>query len=134
MKSVVKALKLELSQYEEVARFARFGTEVNEATRKQIERGQRLTALLQQGPNRPVRFEDQVVQFYALTQGFMDEVKPEIVRTFAEEMVGYLHNHAAQSIDAIRHDRDLSEESKADLNQALGAFLDLWEKKVKQKI
>jgi F-type H+-transporting ATPase subunit alpha len=133
MKSVVKALKLELSQYEEVARFARFGTEVNEATRKQIERGQRLTALLQQGPNRPVRFEDQVVQFYALTQGFMDEVKPEIVKTFADEMVGYLHNHAAQAIDAVKHERSLSDESKADLNQALGAFLDLWEKKVKQK-
>ncbi len=132
MKSVVKALKLELSQYEEVARFARFGTEVNDATRKQIERGQRLTALLQQGPNRPVRFEDQVVQFYALTQGFMDEVKPEIVKTFADEMVGYLHSHAAQSIDAIKHERSLSDESKADLNQALGAFLDLWEKKVKQ--
>jgi len=133
MKSVVKALKLELSQYEEVARFARFGTEVNDATRKQIERGQRLTALLQQGPNRPVRFEDQVVQFYALTQGFMDEVKPEIVKTFADEMVGYLHSHAAQSIDAIKHERSLSDESKADLNQALGAFLDLWEKKVKQQ-
>ena len=45
MKSVVGALKLELSQYEEVARFARFGTEVNEATKRQIERGQRLEAL-----------------------------------------------------------------------------------------
>ena len=132
MKSVVKALKLELSQYEEVARFAQFGTEVNEATRKQIERGQRLNALLQQGPNQPVRFEDQVVQFYALTQGFMDEIKPENVHTFADEMVGYLYNHAAQSIDAIRHDRTLSEESKADLNQALGAFMELWNKKVKQ--
>ncbi len=62
----------------------------------------------------------------------MDEVKPESVKTFADEMVGYLHNHAAQSIDAIRHDHTLSEDSKADLNQALGAFLDLWEKKVKQ--
>lgn len=132
MKSVVKALKLELSQYEEVARFAQFGTEVNEATRKQIERGQRLNALLQQGPNQPVRFEDQVVQFYALTQGFMDEIKPENVHTFADEMVGYLYNHAAQSIDAIRHDRTLSEESKADLNQALGTFMELWNKKVKQ--
>ncbi len=131
MKSVVKALKLELSQYEEVARFARFGTEVNEATRKQIERGQRLTALLQQGPNQPVRIEDQVVQFYALTQGFMDEIKPERVNIFAHEMIGYLHNHAAQSIDAIRHEGNLSEESKADLNQALSAFLDLWEKKEK---
>lgn len=131
MKSVVKALKLELSQYEEVARFARFGTEVNEATRKQIERGQRLTALLQQGPNQPVRFEDQVVQFYAITQGFMDEVKPEIVKTFADEMVSYLHSHAAQSMDAIKYERSLSEEAKADLNQAIGAFLDLWDQKVK---
>ncbi len=132
MKSVVKALKLELSQYEEVARFAQFGTEVNETTRKQIERGQRLNALLQQGPNRPVRFEDQVVQFYALTQGFMDEVKPEKVVTFIDDMVGYLHNHTAQVIDAIKRERSLSEATRADLNQALGDFLDFWEKKVKQ--
>ncbi len=132
MKSLVKALKLELSQYEEVARFARFGTEVNEATRKQIERGQRLNALLQQGPNKPVRFEDQVVQFYALTQGFMDEVKPGKVEAFIDDMVGYLHNHAAQAIDAIKHERALSDETKADLNQALGEFLHYWEMKEKQ--
>ena len=132
MKSVVKALKLELSQYEEVARFARFGTEVNEATRKQIERGQRLHALLRQGPNQPVRFEDQVVQFYALAQGFMDEVKPENVAAFTDDMVGYLHNHAAQAVDAIKHSRILSEETKEDLNQALGDFLHHWDKKEKQ--
>jgi len=132
MKSVVKALKLELSQYEEVARFARFGTEVNEATRNQIERGQRLNALLQQGPNQPVRFEDQVVQFYAITQGFMDEIKPEKVSAFAHEMVSYLRIYAAQSMDAIKYERSLSEEAKADLNQAIGAFLDLWDQKVKQ--
>ena len=132
MKSVVKALKLELSQYEEVARFAQFGTEVNEATRKQIERGQRLNALLRQGPNRPVRFEDQVVQFYALTQGFMDEVKPEKVAAFTDDMVGYLHNHAAQAIDAIKHEHVLSDETKADLNQALGDFLHYWDVKEKQ--
>ena len=132
MKSVVKALKLELSQYEEVARFAQFGTEVNEATRKQIERGQRLNALLRQGPNRPVRFEDQVVQFYALTQGFMDEVKPDQVPAFTDDMLGYLHNHAPQAIDAIKHERSLSEETKADLKQALGDFFHLWEKKEKQ--
>lgn len=132
MKSVVKALKLELSQYEEVARFARFGTEVNEATRNQIERGQRLNALLQQGPNQPVRFEDQVVQFYAITQGFMDGIKPEKVSVFAHEMVSYLRIYAAQSMDAIKYERSLSEEAKADLNQAIGAFLDLWDQKVKQ--
>lgn len=132
MKSVVKALKLELSQYEEVARFARFGTEVNETTRKQIERGQRLNALLRQGPNQPVRFEDQVVQFYALTQGFMDDVKPEGVTSFAEALLGYLYNHAAQAIDTIKYEGTLEEETKADLNQAIGEFLYVWEKKEKQ--
>lgn len=132
MKSVVKALKLELSQYEEVARFARFGTEVNEATRKQIERGQRLNALLRQGPNQPVRFEDQVVQFFVLTNGFMDDVKPDQVPAFTDDMLGYLHNHAPQAIDAIKHERSLSEETKADLKQALGDFFHLWEKKEKQ--
>ena len=129
---MVKAIKLELSQYEEVARFARFGTEVNEATRKQIERGQRLIALLQQGPNQPVRFEDQVIQIYAITNGYMDEIKPENVNAFADDMVGYLHNHAAQSIDSIQLNRSLSKETKADLNQALGDYLVLWDKKVKQ--
>ncbi len=132
MKSVVKALKLELSQYEEVARFARFGTEVNEATRKQIERGQRLNALLRQGPNQPVRFEDQVVQFFVLTNGFMDDIKPDQVPAFTDDMLGYLHNHAPQAIDAIKHERSLSEETKADLKQALGDFFHLWEKKEKQ--
>lgn len=134
MKSVVKALKLELSQYEEVARFARFGTEVNEATRKQIERGQRLNALLRQGPNQPLRFEDQVAQFYAFAQGFLDEVSPDKVAAFTQDMIGYLHNHAAQSMDAIRHERSLSAASRADLDQALGAFLEHWDMKEKHKI
>lgn len=132
MKSVVKALKLELSQYEEVERFTRFGTEVNEATRKQIERGQRLNALLRQGPNQPVPFEDQVVQFFALTEGFMDEIKPDQVNLFAHEMVSYLHNHAAQAIDCIRHERALIEDTKTALYRALDDFLDHWNKKVKQ--
>jgi len=132
MKSVVGALKLELSQYEEVARFARFGTEVNEATKRQIERGQRLEALLGQGPHKPVRMDDQVILFYALTKGFMDDVKPEDVSQYAHDLLVYVHNHAGLPADQIRIHRKLTEEIEEELVQELDAFNEIWKKKVKR--
>ena len=132
MKSVVGALKLELSQYEEVARFARFGTEVNEATQRQIDRGQRVEAVLQQGPHQPVRMEDQVILFYALTHGFMDSISPADISRFSKEMLNYIHNHAAQSVDQIRYRRELNHETKDELNREFTDFISFWEKKVKR--
>lgn len=132
MKSVVGALKLELSQYEEVARFARFGTEVNEATKRQIERGQRLEALLGQGPHKPMKMEDQVVLFYALTHGFMDEIKPSEVTHYANDLLHYMYNHAAQPVDQIRYHRVLSEETEAEIVRELGFFNTNWKKKAQR--
>ena len=133
MKSVVGALKLELSQYEEVSRFSRFGTEVNDATRRQIERGQRLDALLRQGPHKPVKMEDQVMLILALTNGFMDDVKPENVATFSDELLDYLYNHAANLVDQIRYHRELSDETKAELFREFDWFIAQREKKEKRK-
>ncbi len=132
MKSVVGALKLELSQYEEVARFARFGTEVNEATKRQIERGQRVEAVLQQGPHKPVQMEDQVILFYALAKGFMDSVSPVAIPQFTKEMLAYIHSHAAQSVDQIKYRRELNQETEDELKRELGNFVSIWEKKVKR--
>ncbi|MEL7627238.1 MAG: F0F1 ATP synthase subunit alpha [Anaerolineaceae bacterium] len=132
MKSVVGALKLELSQYEEVARFARFGTEVNEATKRQIERGQRVEAVLQQGPHKPVQMEDQVILFYALAKGFMDSVSPVAIPQFTKEMLAYIHSHAAQSVDQIKYRRELNQETEDELKRELGNFVSIWEKKGKR--
>lgn len=132
MKSVVGALKLELSQYEEVARFARFGTEVNDATKRQIERGQRVEALLGQGPNRPVKMEDQVVLFYALTEGFMDSIDPMDLPHFSSAMIHHIHNHAAQSVDQIRYHRELDQAVEDELIREFSNFVSIWEKKVKR--
>ena len=134
MKSVVGALKLELSQYEEVARFARFGTEVNDATKRQIERGRRLEALLGQGPHKPVKMEDQVILFYALTRGFMDRIDPAAIPQFSTEMIHYLHNHAAQTVDQIRHHRELTQATEEELIREFGIFGSIWEKKVKRTL
>lgn len=132
MKSVVGALKLELSQYEEVARFARFGTEVNDATKRQIERGQRVEALLGQGPNRPVKMEDQVVLFYALTEGFMDSIDPMDIPHFSAAMIHHIHYHAAQSVDQIRYHRELDQAVEDELIREFNNFVSIWEKKVKR--
>lgn len=132
MKSVVGALKLELSQYEEVARFARFGTEVNDATKRQIERGQRVEALLGQSPNRPFKMEDQVVLFYALTKGFMDSIDPMDIPHFSSAMIHHIHNHAAQSVDQIRYHRELDQAVEDELIREFSNFVSIWEKKVKR--
>ncbi len=134
MKSVVGALRLELSQYEEVARFARFGTEVNEATLRQIERGRRLQALLGQGPNKPVKITNQVLMFYAITRGFMDEVDPDDILEFSSEMVAYLQLHAAQVVDQIRYNNEITAEIEDDLTDTLKDFNALWRKEWKRHI
>lgn len=129
MKDMVKALKLELSQYEEVSRFARFGTEVNEATQRQIERGERLMALLRQGPNEPVNYVDQVLMFFAMTHGYLEDVKPEEVLAYSKDMVEYMHTHIPQAVDHLRYQRVLSEELETELLAALDQFTPLWLKR-----
>ena len=129
MKDVVKALKLELAQYEEVARFSRFGTEVSESTQKQIERGDRLMALLRQGPHQPVRFTEQVLLFYCFSSGHFDTVTPAEIPQFSEALLQHLHVHAPQAVDIIRYQRILSDEAKAQIDEAVQGFDQLWLKK-----
>lgn len=131
MKAVVKALKLELAQYEEVARFARFGSEVSEATRKQIERGNRLMALLRQGPNEPVLFREQVLLFFALSEGYMDLIDAEDIPRYSTALVQHLYAHAPQAVDVIRYQRILNEDARNQIRQALEGFAELWLEKRK---
>jgi F-type H+-transporting ATPase subunit alpha len=129
MKDVVKALKLELAQYEEVARFSRFGTEVSESTQKQIERGDRLMALLRQGPNQPVRFTDQVLLFYCLTNGYLDAIAPVDIPQFSDALLHHLRMHAPQAVDIIRYQRILNDEAKAQIDEVMYGFDQAWLKK-----
>jgi len=134
MKQVVEALKLELSQYEEVARFARFGTEVNETTQRQIDRGKRLEKLLEQEPHKPVSFVDQVLIFYAFTHGFMDDIPPAMIGAFSAELLSYAQNHAAQAVDQIHYSRAYDLDSEEQLVNVFNDFVELWQKKRVPKI
>ena len=129
MKKVSSALKLELSQYEEVAHFARFGTDVGEVTRRQIEHGRKLHKLLNQGPNQPVGIIDQSLMFYAFTHGFLEEVAEEDIPEFIKDMLEQLRNEAPQTLDELHTKRDFTKDIETQLNQVLTQFASEWAEK-----
>jgi len=88
MKAVAGRLRLELAQFRELAAFAQFGSDLDKATRDQLERGQRLTEILKQPQYEPVPLDHQVMLIYAVTHDFADEVPIEKMREWAD---GYLH-------------------------------------------
>lgn len=92
MASLCGRLRLELAQYEEVARFARFGTEVDAATKQQIERGQRLQKILTQPPHQPLPVGAQLLSLLAAVEGLLDKLPVQDIGRFE----AYLHQHFAE--------------------------------------
>lgn len=90
MKSVAGRLKLDLAQFREMQAFAQFASDLDPATRAQIERGRRITEVLKQPPYSPVPVEQQVVALWAVTNGYMDEVEIGKVKDFEEKYIAYL--------------------------------------------
>ena len=115
MKKIVGPLKLEMSQYDEIARFAKFGTDVNETTQRQLKRGERLQALFSQGPHQPVSMARQVVGYYALVNDFLDEVDPGEVPTFVEALLNRIALSERQILDELEDSGTLSDKTEDEL-------------------
>src|SRR5246127_37559 len=92
MKKVAGRIKLELSQYRDLEAFAQFGSDLAAATQRTLARGERLVATLNQGEREPLAVEDQTVQIYAATQGFLDRLKVERVPEFLSELTERMHS------------------------------------------
>jgi F-type H+-transporting ATPase subunit alpha len=110
MRAVAGRLRLELSQYEEVARFARFGTEVDEATRRQIRRGQRLRAALTQPVHQPLPLASQVAILHAATEGHLDDLMPEAVPAFESGLLAHLEAEHPGLLRQLNRGGDLTDE------------------------
>ena len=95
MKKVAGRLKLELSQYRELEAFAQFGSELDAETQKTLARGERLVRTLNQKERQPLPVEDQVVQIYAATNGYLDRINVERVEEFLEQLTAALPRRAA---------------------------------------
>ena len=126
MRDVVSELKLELSQYEEVARFARFGTQVDEATQRQIRRGQRLRAALRQPAHQPLSLAAQIVVLLAATEGFLDDVGVGDIPAFERGLLDRVESEHLELLQQINRTQELTEETRETLIEAMADYRTTW--------
>ncbi|MBA4762908.1 F0F1 ATP synthase subunit alpha [Sphingomonas sp.] len=122
MKKVSGSIKLELAQYREMAAFAQFGSDLDASTQKLLNRGARLTELLKQPQFSPLPFEEQTVSIFAGTNGYLDSVAVNDVVRYEAAMLAEMRSKHADILAAIRDSKDLSDDTKAKLKDALAAF------------
>jgi F-type H+-transporting ATPase subunit alpha len=122
MKQAAGPLKSELAQYREVAAFAKFGSDLDAATQRQLSRGERLTELLKQSQYAPQSIDEQVCSLYAGTRGYLDGIPTSAVGRFQSELLARLHADHQPMLDAIRAKKALDDTLEAQLKAALDAF------------
>ncbi|NEE00572.1 F0F1 ATP synthase subunit alpha [Phytoactinopolyspora halotolerans] len=122
MKSVSGTLRLDLAQYNELKAFAAFASDLDPASRAQLDRGARVTELLKQPQSAPMAVERQVVSIWAATSGQMDEVPVEDVRRFEAEFLDYMGREQSSLLDSIKSTGKLSDDDTSLLEQSIGTF------------
>jgi F-type H+-transporting ATPase subunit alpha len=128
MKKVAGGLKLALSQYRDLEAFASFSSDLDPASRAQLDRGARLVELLKQPQYSPFPVERQVVSVWAGNEGYMDDVPVEDIRRFEAEFLDYLQRNESGIYDAIRETGDLKDDTVVALKDAIDTFRGQFEK------
>ncbi|MDO8290979.1 MAG: F0F1 ATP synthase subunit alpha [Parvibaculum sp.] len=122
MKQVAGKIKGELAQYREMAAFAQFGSDLDAATQRLLNRGARLTELLKQKQFSPLKIEEQVVVIYAGVNGYLDKLPVSSVGRFEEEFLRNVRTSHPGILDAIRDEKAVSNDTEAKLKAAVEAF------------
>jgi F-type H+/Na+-transporting ATPase subunit alpha len=120
MKSVAGTLRLDLAQFRELESFATFGSELDKVSQAQLDRGYRLTEVLKQPLNAPMPVEEQVVEIYAGSNGFLDDIPVAAVQRFERELIAYLRGQETGVLEQIREKGTLPDEEI--LNKAISDF------------
>jgi F-type H+-transporting ATPase subunit alpha len=126
MKQVAGRLHMDLAQYRSLAAFAQFGSDLDKATRDQLERGRRLSELLKQPQFQPVSLENQVMSIYAGTHSLLDDIPTERVRQWEEQFTRFMETHHPEVGHEIATTFVLSEENEARLSDAIKEFNAGW--------
>ena len=119
IKKIAGTLKLELAQFDELAAFSQFASDLDAATQAQLGRGKRLRELLKQAQFSPLLLAEQVAIVYAGTKGLLDELPVEKVTEFVRELRDYLKTSKPEFINAIQSEKVMSESSEAILKDAI---------------
>ena len=121
MKQVAAKVKLELAQYNELLTFAQFGSDLDKATKAQLERGHRIMEVLKQAQYKPFPVEEQVVSFFTLVNGYLDSVELKDVRRFEAELITELRN-TTDILKEIADKKALDKDLEKKLADAIEAF------------
>src|SRR5256884_651861 len=122
MRSVAGRLRLDLAQYRELEAFSSFASDLDAATKKQLERGARTVEVLKQRQYEPMPVEQQVMVIYAVTNGFLDDVPTQEVRAWERGFLEFMAARFPQVGDGLRQAKDLSKELEADLRRGIEAY------------
>ena len=122
MKQVAGKIKLEMAQYRELASFAQFGSDLDEATQKQIRRGQKLTEILKQGQYEVASVFDQVVVLFSAINGFVDDIPNEKVKQFQKSLIEYMNTNAKKVMESLKEKKEITKEIEEELKKVIGEF------------
>ena len=123
MRSVAGRLRLDLAQYRELVTFAQFGTsDLDRATREQLERGQRITEVLKQAQYQPLSLEKQVSIMFAVTNGYLDDVPVSKVREWENGFHQYVDANQPQILESIATTYEINEDTQKALRDAIEAY------------
>ena len=123
MKKVAGTLRLDLAQYRELAAFAQFGSDLDEATQRQLNRGARLVELLKQGQYSPMDVIDQSVSIFAATKGYFDSIPVNKIGNVEKDMLASFHARNADMMKSMKAENQISAENESKLVEAIKAFV-----------
>ena len=130
MKKVAGSLKLDLAQYRELEAFAKFGSDLDQATLRTLAKGERLVELLKQGQYAPIQVEKQVVSIFSATNGFMDDITVKDVKRFEKELIEYIDVNSKDLYNEIRISKQLSDETVSNIKKVVTEFKSKFKKSV----
>jgi F-type H+-transporting ATPase subunit alpha len=122
MKQVAGRLRLDYAQYRELEAFAQFGSDLDQATQRQLARGERIVEVLKQPQYQPMPVEEQIAIIYAVTNGYLDDVAPDKVRGWENDFREFLRAQRPEVMERIRTKKKLDDDLIADLKAAIDAF------------
>jgi F-type H+-transporting ATPase subunit alpha len=121
-RQVAGRLKLDMAQFRDLAAFAQFGSDLDKATRAQLDRGLRIQEVLKQPLFQPLPVAQQVAVIYAVTNGFLDDVKIESVREWENQFHDFMRTAHPEVLETINADKKLTDETIEALKNAIGEF------------
>ena len=126
IKKLGGGVRLALAQFRELAAFAQFASDLDDATRKQLERGRRVTELMKQAQYSPLQVSDMAVSLFAVNQGYLDDVDGARILAFEAGLHQFMRQQYGALMDKIQSTKDLDKEGEAEMATAVAAFKKTW--------